>query len=116
MLFGCGGDRDRAKRPVMGSIAAKYADRIIVTSDNPRNENRMAIIEDILKGIPKTAEYTVIPDRCEAIAYAVRSARRGEVLLLSGKGAERYETVCGKKIPFSEKEILAEAAKSNFDK
>lgn len=111
ILFGCGGDRDRTKRPIMGKTAAMYADRIIVTDDNPRNEDRMGIIEDILKGIPKGTNVEVIPSRRDAIAYAVKTAEAGEVLLLSGKGGEKYETVKGRKIPFDEKEILAEEIK-----
>jgi UDP-N-acetylmuramoyl-L-alanyl-D-glutamate--2,6-diaminopimelate ligase len=100
VVFGCGGDRDRGKRPFMGAVASRHADRIIVTSDNPRGEDPIAIISEIVPGI--TAAYEAISDRREAIAAAVASARAGDVVLLAGKGHETYQEVRGRKLPFSD--------------
>ncbi len=107
VVFGCGGDRDPSKRAPMGGLAARYADKIIVTSDNPRNEDRGKIIEEILKGIPQGKRVTVIPDRKTAILFALETVREGETVLLAGKGTEEYEIEKGEKRPFSEKEIIA---------
>ena len=111
VLFGCGGDRDRSKRPVMGHIASRLADDVIVTSDNPRSEEKGGIIRDILSGadISKTATtLKVIEDRREALQYAVDSAREGDILLVAGKGHEEYEIDCNGKHAFSERQILLE--------
>lgn len=108
VVFGCGGDRDRSKRPVMGSIAAELCDRVIVTSDNARTEDKNAIIQDILSGITLRPADTVIPDRREAIIYAVETAMPGEIVLLAGKGHENYETGPKGKQPFSERDIVSE--------
>jgi UDP-N-acetylmuramoyl-L-alanyl-D-glutamate--2,6-diaminopimelate ligase len=102
LLFGCGGDRDRGKRPLMGQIASAYADRIILTSDNPRTEDREAILREILSGIDRDADCTVIADRREAIRYAVLTAERGDTLILAGKGHEEYELDAYGRHPFSE--------------
>lgn len=109
LLFGCGGDRDRGKRPVMGKIASDNADYVIVTSDNSRGEEPDDIICEILGGMDKRRPYTVIPDRAEAIRYAVQSAKRGDVILLAGKGHEEYEISRAGRRPFSEKEIARQA-------
>lgn len=109
VLFGCGGDRDRGKRPLMGRIAALGADRVIVTSDNPRSEDPDLIIEEIVAGIPEEADYTVEPDRRAAIAAAVAEAGRGDVVLIAGKGHEQYQIVGTDRIPFDEREIVARA-------
>ena len=109
-LFGCGGDRDVTKRPIMGEVAAENADFLIVTSDNPRTEDPEAIIEDILPGVRKVGtEYVVIPDRREAIFYAVEHARPGDVIVLAGKGHEDYQVLNGKTIHFDEREVVAQA-------
>jgi len=100
VVFGCGGDRDRGKRPLMGTIASRHADRIIVTSDNPRGEDPNAIISEIVAGI--TVAYEVISDRRAAIAAAVAWARAGDVVLLAGKGHEAYQEIGGEKLPFSD--------------
>jgi UDP-N-acetylmuramoyl-L-alanyl-D-glutamate--2,6-diaminopimelate ligase len=100
VVFGCGGNRDRGKRPLMGAIASRHADRIIVTSDNPRGEDPNAIISEIVAGITVACE--VIADRRAAIAAAVASARAGDVVLLAGKGHEAYQEVGGEKLPFSD--------------
>ncbi len=109
LLFGCGGDRDRGKRPVMGRIASLGADHVIVTSDNSRGERPENIIEEILVGIDREKPYTVIIDRKEAIRHAVIGARKNDVILLAGKGHEEYEIDCEGRKPFSEREIVLEA-------
>lgn len=107
-LFGCGGDRDRGKRPIMGRAAAENADFSIVTSDNPRTEDPEAIIADILEGMPPDAPKAVIPDRREAIAWAIDHHRPGDVIVLAGKGHETYQEVNGAKNHMDEREIVAE--------
>ena len=108
-LFGCGGDRDRAKRPVMGEIAGELADYCILTSDNPRNEDPMAILDAIEAGIkPTGCEYVVIENRREAIRYALKFAGAGDVVVLAGKGHETYQEIRGVKHPFDEKVVVRE--------
>ena len=108
-LFGCGGDRDASKRPIMGEVAGRYSDYCIVTSDNPRTEDPMSIIGDILPGIQKTAcPYAVVENRREAIAHALKACRSEDVLILAGKGHETYQIIQGKTYPFDEKQIVAE--------
>ncbi|WAM31117.1 UDP-N-acetylmuramoyl-L-alanyl-D-glutamate--2,6-diaminopimelate ligase [Caldicellulosiruptor naganoensis] len=107
LLFGCGGDRDRTKRPIMGEIAGKMADFVIVTSDNPRTEDPLKIIEDILVGLQKTnAEYVVIPDRFEAIKYAIKNAKENDFIVLAGKGHETYQILKDRTIHFDEREVV----------
>ena len=102
-LFGCGGERDRGKRPQMGRIADRLADRVVVTSDNPRGEDPQRIIDDILAGVRGGRnELAVIPDRGSAVRYAVAGARRGDIVLLAGKGHEDYQLVRGARLPFSD--------------
>ena len=108
-LFGCGGDRDHAKRPIMGEIAGRFSDFAIVTSDNPRTENPMDIINSIVEGVKKSGcEYVVIENRREAIEYALKNARKNDVIILAGKGHENYQEINGGKHHFDEKEIVAE--------
>lgn len=108
-LFGCGGDRDHGKRPMMGEIGGKLADYCILTSDNPRNEDPMAILAAIEEGIRHTdGEYTVIENRREAIRYALNMAREGDLVVLAGKGHETYQEIRGVKRPFDEKVIVRE--------
>ena len=111
-LFGCGGDRDRQKRPVMGRVAAAYSDFVIVTSDNPRTEDPNAIIAEIVEGL-KTAPvpYQVLPDRIEAIHYAIDNAAPGDVILLAGKGHEDYQIVGHEKHHMDEREIVSDYLK-----
>ena len=109
LLFGCGGDRDHSKRPLMGAIAEKYAGWVIVTSDNSRSEDPAAIIRDILGGMTNPASATVIADRKEAIRTAVLSAQAGDLILLAGKGHEEYEITKEGRNPFHEREIVAQA-------
>ncbi len=106
ILFGCGGDRDNTKRPIMGKIASSLADFCIVTSDNPRTEKPMDIINEILPGI--TGEHIVIENRREAIEYAVKNAKKDDVIILAGKGHEDYQIIGKEKTHFDEVEILEE--------
>ncbi len=99
-VFGCGGNRDATKRPLMGAIAARLADRVVVTSDNPRDEVPSAILAQILAGVTGHDEIAVIEDRREAIASAVAEAADGDVIVLAGKGHEDYQEVRGVKLPF----------------
>ena len=111
LLFGCGGDRDASKRHRMGTIAARLADTVIVTNDNPRSEDPEDIIAAILEGIPEDFPHTVIRERKDAIAYAVASARPGDVILLAGKGHENYEIDKNGSHAFSEKDSVLNAAR-----
>ena len=109
MLFGCGGDRDRLKRPIMGKIAADLSDFVIVTSDNPRTEKPEDIIEEILPGVRQgKAPYKVIVDRPEAIRWAIENHQDGDMILLCGKGHEDYQIIGHHKIHMDEREIVAE--------
>ena len=99
-VFGCGGDRDRGKRPLMGRVASRLADRVIITNDNPRSEDPFTIIADILEGVE--TECAVVPDRARAIQQAVATARRGDVVLIAGKGHEHYQESGGVRRPFSD--------------
>lgn len=114
LLFGCGGDRDRSKRKLMGQIASRMADFVIVTSDNSRSEKAEDIISEILIGMDKEKPYAVIPDRREAIIYAVRYAKERDIILLAGKGHENYEIDSEGKKPFCEKEIVRDTYFSRF--
>jgi len=117
ILFGCGGDRDREKRPIMGRIASELADFVIVTSDNPRTEQPEKIIEDILPGVEGgPAPYRVIPDRREAIRWAVENHKDGDLILLCGKGHEDYQIVGHEKIHMDEREIVAEILKEREER
>lgn len=113
-LFGCGGNRDATKRPLMAAAAADNADFLIVTSDNPRNENPEEIIKDVLEGLKgKDTPYVTICDRREAIHWAVQNAEKDDVIVLAGKGHEDYQILAGgEKIHFDEREVVAEALKA----
>ena len=106
-VFGCGGDRDRGKRPLMGCVASALADEVIVTSDNPRSEDPRAIIEDVLEGIRGDA--CVIEDRAQAIRTAIAAARAGDVVLVAGKGHEQYQEIDGIKHPYSDSAVVRAA-------
>ncbi len=108
-VFGCGGDRDKTKRPLMGSISQKYSDFTIVTSDNPRTEKPHDIIEDILEGINKENQnYEIVIDRKEAIAKAISKVNEGDIVIIAGKGHEDYQIIGTEKIHFDDKEIAKE--------
>ena len=109
VLFGCGGDRDKSKRPIMGGIAARLADAVIVTSDNPRTESPSAIIADIVDGMIGTeTPYAVIESRIEAIRFAIDHACSGDVIVLAGKGHETYQIIGRDKHHLDEREVVAE--------
>jgi UDP-N-acetylmuramoyl-L-alanyl-D-glutamate--2,6-diaminopimelate ligase len=112
-VFGCGGDRDKGKRPQMGRIAATLADRVIVTNDNPRSEEPRAIAQAIVQGIHEAGNrrYRVELDRREAIRLALADARAGDVVLIAGKGHEPYQEIAGKRLPFSDLAVARAALK-----
>ena len=111
-VFGCGGDRDPMKRPVMGKIGVGLSDLAVITSDNPRTEAPMAIISDILKGVnPEDGEYIVMEDRPSAIRYAMDIGKKDDIIVLAGKGHETYQDVGGRKLHMDEREIVAEHLK-----
>ena len=106
-VFGCGGDRDTAKRPIMGEISGRIADFTIITSDNPRTEDPQKIVDQIEEGIKKTkGKYTVIVDRIEAIKEAIKMADKKDIVVLAGKGHEPYQEINGVKYPFDERIIV----------
>ena len=119
VVFGCGGDRDRAKRPRMGAAVSRGAHVAVLTTDNPRSEAPEAIAADVLPGLreamrevgaaPGEGEFAVILDRAEAIAAAVSLARAGDVVLIAGKGHETYQEVRGVRAPFDDREVAARA-------
>ncbi len=116
-VFGCGGNRDRAKRPIMGRLAAEQSDVAIVTSDNPRHENRDDIISDILAGMDfesnssLIAKTHILPDRREAIEFAIRTAQSGDIVLIAGKGHEDYQIVGEEVLPFDDRVVAGEILK-----
>ena len=106
-VFGCGGDRDSGKRPIMGEISGKIADYTIVTSDNPRTEEPQKIVNQIEEGIKKTkGKYEVVVDRVEAIEHAIKTANKRDIIILAGKGHEPYQEINGVKYPFDERVIV----------
>lgn len=115
-VFGCGGDRDRSKRPLMGMVAARLSDVVIITSDNPRSEDPLRIIEEIQRGIPagsqgsdRTPSVMPMVDRAQAIAKAVAMATRGDVVLIAGKGHEKYQQIGDRVLPFDDGEMARTA-------
>jgi len=111
VLFGCGGERDREKRPKMGAIAESLADFVIITSDNPRGEDPKAIIRDIDMGIKDKSKREILPDRREAIARALELAKNGDTVLLAGKGHETYQEIGGERIEFNDRGVAEEILK-----
>ncbi|MDD6157683.1 MAG: UDP-N-acetylmuramoyl-L-alanyl-D-glutamate--2,6-diaminopimelate ligase [Lachnospiraceae bacterium] len=115
-LFGCGGNRAKSRRYEMGEVSSRLADLTVVTSDNPRNEDPMDIISDILVGVHKAdGEYVTIPDRKEAIAYCMKHAQDGDIIVLAGKGHEDYQEIKGVKHHMDERELIAEIIRENPD-
>ncbi|TAL64371.1 MAG: UDP-N-acetylmuramoyl-L-alanyl-D-glutamate--2,6-diaminopimelate ligase [Legionella sp.] len=106
VVFGCGGDRDKSKRPIMGKVASLYADKIVVTSDNPRSEVPDLIIEDIVQGIPSTISVTKQANREEAIHFALSEAAQDDIILIAGKGHEAYQQIGQVKHKFSDQEVV----------
>ncbi len=116
LVFGCGGDRDRTKRAVMGKIAGESADLTIITSDNSRTERAEDIIAEILRGVPAGADFKVITDRTEAINYAIMNATARDVIVLAGKGHENYEDSGGVRRRFDEREVVAAAIEERYSR
>ena len=110
VIFGCGGNRDKIKRSLMGQIAAKFADNVIITDDNPRNENTKLIRAEIISGIDK-ANYIEIANREEAIKYGINNLKQDDILLIAGKGHENYQIIGNKKLPFDDAEIVRKCVK-----
>jgi UDP-N-acetylmuramoyl-L-alanyl-D-glutamate--2,6-diaminopimelate ligase len=109
-LFGCGGEKDRTKRPVMGEVAGRLSDLTILSSDNPRSEDALKIISDIIVGLQKTAgKYLIEPDREKAIGMAVEEARSGDIVLLAGKGHENYQILADRTLEFDDREMARRA-------
>jgi len=110
-VFGCGGDRDRSKRPLMGMVAARLSDVVMITSDNPRSEDPKRIIEEIERGISagsqssRTPTVVSVVDRAEAIARAIAMAEAGDVVLIAGKGHEKYQQIGDRVLPFDDGEV-----------
>ena len=121
VVFGCGGDRDRTKRPLMGAVAARLADAVVLTSDNPRSEDPVRIIEEIRRGLQPTPEpgarartapaVVTNPDRRRAIDQAIRQARAGDLVIIAGKGHEKYQVIGDRTLPFDD----VEAARAALD-
>ena len=101
-VFGCGGERDKGKRPLMGQVADEYADQIVITSDNPRGEDPQSIINDIL---PLKKAVVVEPDRERAIAYAIKHSEVKDIVLIAGKGHENYQEIAGVRHDFDDREV-----------
>ena len=110
-LFGCGGDRDVEKRPLMGELSSTLSDLTIITSDNPRSEPPDVIIKDIEKGMKSGTQFKSIEGRRMAIVYSLEEASSGDVVLIAGKGHEDYQEIGGKKNPFSDHDIVNELLK-----
>ena len=108
-VFGCGGDRDAGKRPLMAELAERLADRMVVTSDNPRHEDPQAIIDQVLVGLRQRSSAAVVPDRAQAIAQTLKQAQFGDVVLVAGKGHEDYQDIGGVRIPFSDRREIEHA-------
>jgi UDP-N-acetylmuramoyl-L-alanyl-D-glutamate--2,6-diaminopimelate ligase len=115
VVFGCGGDRDRAKRPIMGEIASRLADRVIVTSDTPRSEDPDAIIADILAGVLPGTDVEAIVDRADAIRAALEKVTPGDMVLVAGKGHETYQITGGEKRHFDDREIVRQWVGGGID-
>jgi UDP-N-acetylmuramoyl-L-alanyl-D-glutamate--2,6-diaminopimelate ligase len=108
VVFGCGGDRDRTKRPAMGAAAVEGADLVVVTSDNPRSEDPAAIIGEVVAGLPRSAALTVEPDRRQAIRIAFGDAGNGDVVVIAGKGHETTQTIGASVLPFDDRVVARE--------
>ncbi|MFW6280953.1 MAG: glutamate ligase domain-containing protein, partial [Halanaerobium sp.] len=113
LLFGCGGDRDKGKRPLMAELAEEYADFVIVTNDNPRSEEAEKILSEIKSGFSSDfKKYEIIPDRRQAIYFAISMAEKDDIVLLLGRGHEKYQIIKDKKIEFDDREVAREFIKT----
>src|SRR5690606_19884136 len=112
-VFGAGGDRDRSKRPHMGEVAARLADVVVVTTDNPRHEDPAAIIDDVERGMDDPRDLRTEPDRRRAIGIAVAEARPGDVLVVAGKGHETTQTIGDDVVPFDDRAVLRDAIRAS---
>jgi UDP-N-acetylmuramoyl-L-alanyl-D-glutamate--2,6-diaminopimelate ligase len=116
VVFGAGGDRDKGKRPLMGQAAESYADRIILTNDNPRSEEPVKILNDILGGMSDKSRILILPDRKDAIQLALGMAGEGDVVVIAGKGHETYQEIGGRRMEFDDREVIRSFFKSqNWD-
>ncbi|MGL4544961.1 MAG: glutamate ligase domain-containing protein, partial [Plesiomonas sp.] len=106
-VFGCGGDRDRGKRPLMGAIAEQLADCVVITDDNPRTEEPQVIVADILTGLLNPASVQIISGRAEAVTTVIMNARADDVVLIAGKGHEDYQIIGQRKLDYSDRETVA---------
>jgi UDP-N-acetylmuramyl tripeptide synthase len=111
--LGCAGDRDKGKRPIMGKIGSNLSDIAIITSDNPRTEEPLDIIKDVISEMPKK-NYTVVENRKAAIKEAIRIAQKGDVIVVAGKGHEDYQILKDKIIHFDEREVISDVIKELF--
>ena len=111
-VFGCGGDRDKGKRPLMGQVASRLADQVILTSDNPRSEDPASILRDIEAGTKGAPNVRTIADRTQAIVAAVEACALGDALLIAGKGHETYQIVGLKTLPFDDREVARDALRA----
>lgn len=107
-VFGCGGDRDKGKRPIMAEIAEKYSDLTVATSDNPRTEDPEEILKDVVKGFKKE-NHIIEVDRKKAVAIAVQNAKKDDIIVIAGKGHETYQIIGREKIHFDDREVVQEA-------
>ena len=105
-VFGCGGDRDRTKRPRMAEVCGRLADLTVITSDNPRTEDPLAIIDEVKQGMPSGKECRIEPDRAQAIQQAISLSSPGDIILIAGKGHETYQEINGVRNPFDDREIV----------
>jgi UDP-N-acetylmuramoyl-L-alanyl-D-glutamate--2,6-diaminopimelate ligase len=113
VVFGAGGDRDRTKRPRMGAMVGRFANQIYVTSDNPRSEDPIQIIEEVLLGLHGKENVTAVPDRRQAIQLALASLNKDEALVILGKGDEEYQEINGVKHPFDDRQVVRELLQKN---
>ncbi|NIN36152.1 MAG: hypothetical protein GTO60_14070, partial [Gammaproteobacteria bacterium] len=112
-VFGCGGDRDKGKRPVMGSVAEELSDQVYLTSDNPRNEPPEQIITDIRNGMKGLVPIEIEPDRSLAIKNAILNAKPEDIILIAGKGHETYQEIGQSKLPFSDRQLVRNILEGN---